>query len=278
MQVLRSDLRGDQSPVLAAVGPMQFEVVEDRMTNEFNVPDPVLPARLPGRPAHRRRRRRGAGRDAGRRGPRSAATAPTWRCSSTSGAPRSPRATTPTSCSRHCPPAAAELPGPLEVPVRLRLGLAARGTTDGGPRRRRPTASGTTIAACAPTSGVVRHLGRSPLPRGLAESLTEASAEVAGVGEPAAVGDRGDAGSRGGGDLPASELEPTVQQPLRGGRVVSRRRPRPCRAVARRRGGRPRLERRSGSDHPGAPRGRAPTEWPGPPPSPPEPPWTPPRT
>ena len=26
MQVLRSDLRGDQVPVLAAVGPMQFEV------------------------------------------------------------------------------------------------------------------------------------------------------------------------------------------------------------------------------------------------------------
>lgn len=38
VQVLRSDLRGDQSPVLAAVGPMQFEVVEDRMVNEFNAP------------------------------------------------------------------------------------------------------------------------------------------------------------------------------------------------------------------------------------------------
>ncbi|WP_082748518.1 peptide chain release factor 3 [Nocardioides jensenii] len=38
VQVLRSDLRGDQSPVLAAVGPMQFEVVQDRMTNEFNSP------------------------------------------------------------------------------------------------------------------------------------------------------------------------------------------------------------------------------------------------
>ena len=38
MPVLRSDLRGDQNPVLAAVGPMQFEVVEDRMTNEFNSP------------------------------------------------------------------------------------------------------------------------------------------------------------------------------------------------------------------------------------------------
>ncbi|GAA2087016.1 peptide chain release factor 3 [Brevibacterium salitolerans] len=38
IQVLRSDLRGDQAPVLGAVGPMQFEVVEDRMNNEFNAP------------------------------------------------------------------------------------------------------------------------------------------------------------------------------------------------------------------------------------------------
>jgi peptide chain release factor 3 len=38
VQVLRSDFRGDQSPVLAAVGPMQFEVAEDRMANEFNAP------------------------------------------------------------------------------------------------------------------------------------------------------------------------------------------------------------------------------------------------
>ena len=35
VQVLRSDLRGDQAPVLAAVGPMQFEVAEHRMANEF---------------------------------------------------------------------------------------------------------------------------------------------------------------------------------------------------------------------------------------------------
>lgn len=38
IQVLRSDLRGDQAPVLGAVGPMQFEVAEDRMQNEFNAP------------------------------------------------------------------------------------------------------------------------------------------------------------------------------------------------------------------------------------------------
>ena len=37
IQVLRSDLRGDQAPVLGAVGPMQFEVVEDRMTHDFGV-------------------------------------------------------------------------------------------------------------------------------------------------------------------------------------------------------------------------------------------------
>jgi peptide chain release factor 3 len=38
VQVLRSDLRGVQAPVLAAVGPMQFEVVEARMRDEFKAP------------------------------------------------------------------------------------------------------------------------------------------------------------------------------------------------------------------------------------------------
>ena len=38
VQVLRSDLRGDQNPVLAAVGPMQFEVVTARMESEFKAP------------------------------------------------------------------------------------------------------------------------------------------------------------------------------------------------------------------------------------------------
>ncbi|HEY5857451.1 MAG TPA: peptide chain release factor 3 [Aldersonia sp.] len=37
VQVLRNDVRGDASPVLAAVGPMQFEVVTARMKAEFNV-------------------------------------------------------------------------------------------------------------------------------------------------------------------------------------------------------------------------------------------------
>jgi peptide chain release factor 3 len=37
VQVLRSDQRGDQSPVLAAVGPMQFEVASFRLEAEFGV-------------------------------------------------------------------------------------------------------------------------------------------------------------------------------------------------------------------------------------------------
>ncbi len=38
VQVLRSDLRGDQAPVLAAVGPMQFEVAAQRLETEFKAP------------------------------------------------------------------------------------------------------------------------------------------------------------------------------------------------------------------------------------------------
>jgi peptide chain release factor 3 len=38
VQVLRSDRRGDQSPVLAAVGPMQFEVATHRMASELSAP------------------------------------------------------------------------------------------------------------------------------------------------------------------------------------------------------------------------------------------------
>ncbi|MFT3659843.1 MAG: peptide chain release factor 3 [Gordonia sp. (in: high G+C Gram-positive bacteria)] len=43
VQVLRNDLRGDASPVLAAVGPMQFEVVTARMKTEFNVDTVIEP-------------------------------------------------------------------------------------------------------------------------------------------------------------------------------------------------------------------------------------------
>ncbi|QFQ02858.1 Peptide chain release factor 3 [Corynebacterium urogenitale] len=37
VQILRNDLRGDAAPVMAAVGPMQFEVMQARMEVEYNV-------------------------------------------------------------------------------------------------------------------------------------------------------------------------------------------------------------------------------------------------
>ncbi|GAB3207356.1 peptide chain release factor 3 [Marinactinospora thermotolerans] len=38
VQVLVSDVRGEQAPVLAAVGPLQFDVVKHRMEHEFRAP------------------------------------------------------------------------------------------------------------------------------------------------------------------------------------------------------------------------------------------------
>ncbi|MEU7317211.1 peptide chain release factor 3 [Streptomyces sp. NPDC007083] len=48
VQVLVSDTRGEQAPVLAAVGPMQFDVVSARMAGEFSAPVRLepLPYRL----------------------------------------------------------------------------------------------------------------------------------------------------------------------------------------------------------------------------------------
>jgi len=43
VQVLRSDLRGDQAPVLAAVGPLQFEVATHRLESEFHAPVTLEP-------------------------------------------------------------------------------------------------------------------------------------------------------------------------------------------------------------------------------------------
>ncbi|OBK86328.1 peptide chain release factor 3 [Mycolicibacter sinensis] len=43
VQVLRSDRRGDQAPVLAAVGPMQFEVAAHRMATEIGAPIALEP-------------------------------------------------------------------------------------------------------------------------------------------------------------------------------------------------------------------------------------------
>ena len=68
IQVLSSDLRGDQAPVLAAVGPLQFEVVSARLADEFGAPVKLDRLDYTDRPAHRRRRRRdpqGRGRHRG---------------------------------------------------------------------------------------------------------------------------------------------------------------------------------------------------------------------
>jgi len=43
VQVLRNEIRGDAAPVLAAVGPMQFEVVAARMRSEFAVESKMEP-------------------------------------------------------------------------------------------------------------------------------------------------------------------------------------------------------------------------------------------
>ncbi|MCK0089671.1 peptide chain release factor 3 [Rhodococcus sp. HNM0563] len=43
VQILRNDIRGDASPVMAAVGPMQFEVVAARMKAEYNVDPKIEP-------------------------------------------------------------------------------------------------------------------------------------------------------------------------------------------------------------------------------------------
>ncbi len=43
IQVLSSDRRGDQAPVLAAVGPLQFEVVTARLESEFRAPARLEP-------------------------------------------------------------------------------------------------------------------------------------------------------------------------------------------------------------------------------------------
>lgn len=43
VQVLASDVRGEQAPVLAAVGPLQFDVVRHRMEHEFRAPIETSP-------------------------------------------------------------------------------------------------------------------------------------------------------------------------------------------------------------------------------------------
>ncbi len=106
IQVLTSDLRGDQAPVLAAVGPLQFEVVTDRLENEFRAPVTLEPlgysvarrtdAGRCGR-AGRAERGRGAAPARGRRAARA--------CSAPSGGWRRCAASCPTSPSTRSRPA-----------------------------------------------------------------------------------------------------------------------------------------------------------------------------
>ncbi|MCZ9308825.1 peptide chain release factor 3 [Corynebacterium uberis] len=43
VQILRNEIRGDANPVMAAVGPMQFEVMQARMAAEYNVETEIDP-------------------------------------------------------------------------------------------------------------------------------------------------------------------------------------------------------------------------------------------
>ena len=69
VQVLASDLRGDQAPVLAAVGPLQFDVVLHRLEHEFGARAELEHLELHPRPPDRPRRRGQPRRAARGRGP-----------------------------------------------------------------------------------------------------------------------------------------------------------------------------------------------------------------
>ena len=82
VQVLRDPDLGDQAPMLAAVGPMQFEVAVHRLENEFGAPDRAERHLVARGPAHRRGvHARSCGRCRAWRCT-SAPTAPATRCSS----------------------------------------------------------------------------------------------------------------------------------------------------------------------------------------------------
>ena len=116
VQVLRSDLRGDQAPVLAAVGPLQFDVVLHRLEHEFGARADL--DHLDYSMARRtdRRRRQGAGRSARGRGagppPRRHPARPVQRqvaaCPGAAGAPGHParaadrRLSSPAGCESSC--------------------------------------------------------------------------------------------------------------------------------------------------------------------------------
>jgi peptide chain release factor 3 len=65
VQVLRDPDFGEQAPVLAAVGALQFEVAKHRLESEFGAPVELTMTRLQGRPPHRRGVAADAAGDAG---------------------------------------------------------------------------------------------------------------------------------------------------------------------------------------------------------------------
>ena len=138
VQVLRSDLRGDQAPVLAAVGPMQFEVAEHRMAGEFSAP--VRLDRLEYTLARLHRPRVGARCSTARAASRCSsapATARCSRCSPATGGCSACCATTPTPCSSRSSRPAAE-PVRRDRALRRSLPVAALGRRHCGSLRARP--------------------------------------------------------------------------------------------------------------------------------------------
>ena len=84
VQVLTSDYRGGHAPVLAAVGPMQFEVVLHRLEHEFGAPATIEP--LPYELARRTDRQASATQSSARgRGLTRTRDDALWRCSPTNG-------------------------------------------------------------------------------------------------------------------------------------------------------------------------------------------------
>ena len=96
VQVLRDPDLGDQAPVLAAVGPMQFEVAVHRLENEFGAPVELSPTVVHGRPPHRRG---AAPRAAVACAASTCSAAPTARCSPCSRAATGSTASRPSSPS-----------------------------------------------------------------------------------------------------------------------------------------------------------------------------------
>ena len=102
VHLLRRDPGADPAPVLAAVGPLQFEVAVARLEHEFGVDGRPRPDELDARPPHRQGGRGGPARRAATPTSCTAATARSWRSSRATSCSTASRACTPTCCSSGC--------------------------------------------------------------------------------------------------------------------------------------------------------------------------------